>query len=81
LGGVHVIAAHILIRAEAGPATVVTAALREVPGVSETASLAGPCDIIAREETRDIDELARLVTSRARVPGMTPAMSCPVVHR
>jgi len=76
-----VIAAHILIQAEAGMAAVVIAALREVPGVSETASVAGPCDVIARAGMRDIDKLARLVTSRARVPGMTPAMSCPVVHR
>ncbi len=60
------IASHILIQAEAGTAAVVTAALREVPGVSETASVAGPCDVIARAGTRDIDELARLVTSHAR---------------
>ena len=38
------IASHILIQAEAGPAAIVTAALGEVPGASETASVAGLCD-------------------------------------
>ena len=37
------IASHIPIRAQAGPAAMVTAALRKVPGVWETASVAGPC--------------------------------------
>lgn len=41
------IASHILIRAGAGPAAIVTAALGEVPGASETASVAGPGDVIA----------------------------------
>ena len=34
------IAAYILIQTEAGKAAMVTAALRDVPGVSEMASLA-----------------------------------------
>ena len=79
--GYHVIAAYILIQAEAGKAAMVTAALRDVPGVSEMASLAGPCDVIARAQARDIGELAGVVA--ARVPGaggVTPAMSCPAVH-
>jgi hypothetical protein len=37
-----VIALHILIQAGAGPAAIVTAALGEVPGAAETASVAGP---------------------------------------
>jgi hypothetical protein len=37
-----VIAAYILIQTEAGQAAMVVAALRDLPGVSETASLAGP---------------------------------------
>ena len=76
------IASHILVQAEAGPAAIATAALREVRGVWETASVAGPCDVIVRAGTRDTGELARLVTSRARAPGGgTRAGSCPVVHR
>ena len=52
-------AAYILIQTEAGQAAIVAAALRGLPGVSETASLAGPYDVIARAQARDIDELSR----------------------
>ena len=75
------IAAYILIQTETGKAAVVAAALRDLPGVSDTASLAGPYDIIARAQARDIDELAKLVTSRVQaLDGVTRTMSCPVIH-
>ncbi|HLN71587.1 MAG TPA: Lrp/AsnC ligand binding domain-containing protein [Streptosporangiaceae bacterium] len=52
-----------------------------MPGVSETASLAGPYDVIARAQARDIDELAKLVALRVQaLDGVTRTMSCPVVH-
>jgi DNA-binding Lrp family transcriptional regulator len=76
-----VIAAYILIQTEAGKAAIVAAALRDLPGVSETASLAGPYDVIARAQARNIDELARLVTSQVQaLDGVSRTMSCPVVH-
>jgi DNA-binding Lrp family transcriptional regulator len=76
-----VIAAYILIQTEAGKAASVAAALRDLPGVSETASLAGPYDVIARAQARDIDELAKLVTSQVQaLDGVSRTMSCPVVH-
>lgn len=75
------IASYILIQTEVGKAGFVAAALRNLPGVSETASLAGPYDVIARAEARDIDELAKLVTSRVQaLDGVRRTMSCPVVH-
>jgi DNA-binding Lrp family transcriptional regulator len=75
------IAAYILIQAGAGQAAIVAAALRGVPGVSEAASLAGPCDVIARAQAHDIDQLARLVTSRVQaLDGVRQTMTCPVVH-
>jgi DNA-binding Lrp family transcriptional regulator len=81
LNGCHVIAAYILIQTEAGKAAIVAAALRELPGVSETASLAGPYDVIARAQARNIDELAKLVTSQVQaLDGVSRTMSCPVVH-
>jgi hypothetical protein len=52
LNGCHVIAAYILIQTEADQAAIVAAALRDLPGVSETASLAGPYDVIARAQAR-----------------------------
>jgi DNA-binding Lrp family transcriptional regulator len=76
-----VIAAYVLIQTEAGKAAMVAAALRAMPGVSETASLAGPYDVIARAQAPDIDELAKLVTTRVQaVDGVTRTVSCPVVH-
>ncbi len=52
-----------------------------LPGVSETASLAGPYDVIVRAQARDIDELAKLVALRVQaLDGVTRSMSCPVVH-
>ena len=76
-----VIAAYILIQAEAGQAAIVATALRGVPGVSEAASLAGPYDVIARAQAQDLDQLARLVTSRVQVlDGVRQTMTCPVVH-
>ena len=81
LNGCHVIEAYILIQTEAGKAAIVAAALRDLPGVSETASLAGPYDVIARAQARNIDELAKLVTSRVQaLDGVSRTMSCPVVH-
>ncbi len=75
------IAAYILIQTEAGKAAIVAAALRDLPGVAETASLAGPYDVIARAQARDIDELAKLVAFRVQaLDGVTRTMSCPVVH-
>lgn len=81
LDGCHVIAAYILIETEAGKAATAAAALRDLPGVPETAVLAGPYDVIARAQAQNIDELARLVASRVQViDGALRTMSCPVVH-
>lgn len=75
------IAAYVLIQAGVGKAAIVAAALRDVPGVSETASVAGPYDVIARAEARDIDELGKLVASRVQaLDGVTRTLTCTVVH-
>ncbi len=75
------IAAYILIQTDVGTAAMVTAALRDVPGVLEAASVAGPYDVIARAQARDIDELAKLVTSQVQaLEGVKRTISCPVVH-
>ena len=75
------IAAYILIQTQPGKAAVVAAALRDLPGVAETASLAGPYDVIARAQARDIDELAKLVTSPVQtLDGVSRTITCPVVH-
>jgi DNA-binding Lrp family transcriptional regulator len=75
------IAAYILIQTDAGKAALVAAALQDLPGVTEVACLAGPYDVIARAQERNIDELAKLVTSQVQaLDGVRRTMSCPVVH-
>jgi DNA-binding Lrp family transcriptional regulator len=52
-----------------------------LPGVLEAASVAGPYDVIARAQARDIDELAKLAASRVQaLDGVTRTISCPVIH-
>ena len=75
------IAAHILIQAKVGMAATVAAALRDMPGVVETASVAGPHDVIARAQVQDTGEPGRLMISRVQaLDGVLQTMSCPVVH-
>jgi DNA-binding Lrp family transcriptional regulator len=75
------IAAYILIETEPGQAATVAAGLRDVPGVLETASVAGPYDVIARAQAPDIDELAKLAASQVQdLDGVTRTLTCPVVH-
>jgi hypothetical protein len=64
------IAAYIPIQTQAGKA-----------GAAETASVAGPCDVIARAQARDTGELAKLEAARAQaLGGVMRTMSCPVIH-
>lgn len=77
--GCRVIAAYILIETEAGKTATIAAALRDLPGASETAVLAGPYDVVARAQAHNIDELAQLVTSRIQaLDGALRTMTCPV---
>jgi hypothetical protein len=64
-----VIAAYILIQTEAGKAAVAAAAPRGLPGTAGTASMAGPCDVIARAKARDTGELAKPEASRVQALG------------
>jgi DNA-binding Lrp family transcriptional regulator len=76
-----VIAAYILIQTDPGKAAIVAAALRDLPGVSHTARVAGPYDVITRTEARDIDELGKLVATRVRtLDGVKRTLSCTVIH-
>jgi DNA-binding Lrp family transcriptional regulator len=72
---------RLSVRGHVLEVAIVAAALRNVPGVSETARLAGPWDVIGRAHARDIDELAKQVACRVQaLEGVTRTMGCPVVH-
>jgi DNA-binding Lrp family transcriptional regulator len=75
------VAAYILIQTQAGHASVVTAALLDLAGVSEAVSVAGPYDVIARAEARNLDQLGKLVVSRVQaIVGVERTLTCPVVQ-
>jgi DNA-binding Lrp family transcriptional regulator len=75
------VAAYILIQTQASQASGVTTALRDVAGVSEAASVAGPYDVIARVEARNLDQLGKLVVSRVQaIVGVERTLTCPVVQ-
>jgi len=59
----------------------VAAALRKVPGASETARVTGSCGVIARAGARDVGELAKRAIPRVRtLDGVTRKISYPAVH-
>lgn len=73
--GVH------LIQTRVGSAAAVTAALQDLPGVSEPACLTGPYDVIARAQAPNIDQLARFVVAQVQsLVGVERTVTCPVVH-
>ncbi|MGE5288638.1 MAG: Lrp/AsnC family transcriptional regulator [Micromonosporaceae bacterium] len=75
------VSAYILIQTEVGKIAAVTASARSVPGVSETASVVGPYDVVARAQAQDMDKLAKLVTSKIQLlDGVTRTVSCAVVR-
>jgi hypothetical protein len=53
----------------------------DLPGASETASLARPYDVIARADAHNPGEPAKSVTPASQaLDGVTLTISCPVVH-
>lgn len=76
-----VIAAYILIQTRVGSAAAVTAALQDVPGVSEPACLTGPYDVIVRAQASDIHQLAKSVAAQIQsLVGVERTVTCPVIH-
>jgi DNA-binding Lrp family transcriptional regulator len=49
--------------------------------VGKAAQVAGPYDVIVRAESRNVDELGKLVVAKIQgVAGITRTLTCPVVH-
>ena len=73
--------AYILIQTEVGKAAKVATDIIDITGVQQAQAVAGPFDVIARAEARNLDELGRLVVARVQaVDGITRTLTCPVVH-
>lgn len=73
--------AFVLIQTEVGHATAVADAARNVPGVTSSADVTGPYDVIVQAEADSIDALGQLVVSQIqRIEGITRTLTCPVVN-
>jgi DNA-binding Lrp family transcriptional regulator len=76
-----VVTAYILIQIEVGKAAKVAKDIINLTGVQQAQAVAGPFDVIARAEARNIDQLGKLVVARVQaVDGITRTLTCPVVH-
>jgi len=73
--------AYILIQTEVGKAAQVVKEVKVIDGVSEAEDVTGPYDVIVRAESKNVDELGKLVVARIQaVEGITRTLTCPVVH-
>ena len=78
---VTVVQAYILIQTEVGKAAQVAKEVRDIDGVTEAEDVTGPYDVIVRAESKNVDELGKLVVARIQsVEGITRTLTCPVVH-
>ena len=75
------ISAYVLIQTEVGKAANVAQSVREIKGVTAADDVTGPYDVIVRAESKNVDELGKLVVARIQsVEGITRTLTCPVVH-
>lgn len=73
--------AYILIQTDMGKASAVSAAVREMPGVTDADDVTGPYDVVVRVESDNVDELGRLVLSKIqKVPGIVRTQTCTIIH-
>jgi len=76
-----VVQAYILIQTEVGKAAQVAKEVRDIQGVTEAEDVTGPYDVIVRAESKNVDELGKLVVAKIQgVEGITRTLTCPVVH-
>jgi DNA-binding Lrp family transcriptional regulator len=76
-----VVQAYILIQTEVGKAAQVAKEVRDIGGVAEAEDVTGPYDVIVRAESKNVDELGKLVVAKIQgVDGITRTLTCPVVH-
>ena len=75
------IQAYILIQTEVGKAAAVAKEVRDIGGVTDAEDVTGPYDVIVRAESKNVDELGKLVVAKIQsVDGITRTLTCPVVH-
>jgi len=79
--GHAVVHAYILIQTEVGKAAAVASEIAGLPGVTTAEDVTGPYDVIVQAESRNVDDLGKLVVAKIQaVEGITRTLTCPVVH-
>ena len=63
------VSAYILIQTEVGKAADVADEVRTIAGVLEADDVTGPYDVVVRVEAETMDDLGKMVVSRASVAG------------
>jgi DNA-binding Lrp family transcriptional regulator len=75
------VSAYVLIQTEVGRAAEVARQVRSIDGVVSADNVTGPYDIIARAESRSVNELGRLVVGDIqRIEGITRTVTCQTVE-
>lgn len=73
--------AYLLVETKAGKALEAGKQLRSLPGVKSADPVAGPYDLIARIEAKDINDLGKLVVEKIQATGLiTKTLTCPIVN-
>lgn len=75
------VTAYVLIQTDVGKAADVATQVGTIDGVVQAEDVTGPYDVIARAESKSVDDLGRLVVSQIqRIEGITRTVTCPVVN-
>lgn len=73
--------AYVLIQTDVGKAADVARQVGAIDGVVQAEDVTGPYDVIARAESRSVDDLGRMVVGQIqRIDGITRTVTCPVVN-
>jgi DNA-binding Lrp family transcriptional regulator len=73
--------AYVLIQNDVGKAAEVAREINALDDVTIADDVTGPYDVIARVESKSMDDLGRLVVSEIqRIDGITRTVTCPVVN-
>ncbi len=75
------VSAYVLIQTEVGKAAEVARQVGAIEGVVSADNVTGPYDIIARAESRSVNQLGRLVVGQIqRIEGITRTVTCQAVE-
>jgi DNA-binding Lrp family transcriptional regulator len=73
--------AYVLIQTDSGRASEVAHEIAEIDGVTSSAAVTGPYDVIVAATADDVDALGHLVVTQIQpVAGIVRTLTCPVIR-